>query len=81
MSRIPFCVQSLLMYFLKLNSNLTLVEYETTAIRVFAGKTGKNSIKSVTNRFSMPKFARPMLPDLSIMNTMSSLDGPMYEIT
>ena len=80
MYRIPFCIRSLLVHFLKLNSNLTLVEYETTAIRVFAGKMGMHSIKRATNRFSMSKFARPMLPDLSIMKTMSSLDEPIYKI-
>ena len=67
----PFRKHSLLIYLLKLNSNFTVVEYVTTATRVLVGKIEKYSIKFSTNFFSKTKLLEPMLPDLSMTNTMS----------
>jgi hypothetical protein len=73
--RIPFRRHSLLIYLLKLNSNFTREEYVTMATRVLAGKMSKYSIKFSTNSFSKLKFLEPILPDLSMTKTMSSLGG------
>ena len=68
-----FTTHSLLTYFLKSKSNVTLLLYETTATRVLAENTEKYSRRLITNLFSAKKLYSPTRREESSKNTRSNL--------